>query len=424
MKRKRNVVVYGIFGLILFISLGMANNEDPDGKAGVNGSPGEQTCAKSNCHNSFTLNSGSGSVTISSTDLVNWNYTPGQTYNISVTVDQAGIDLFGFGFEALASDGSNAGTLTAGTGSHAVNATVAGNSRRTLTQTQNGGATSNSHTWNFTWHAPTTGMDVTFYAVGNAANGNGGRTGDYIYTTSQALTFATNPPDAPLISGGDTDTICQGATIDLTVANQTNVNFDWYNQDNVIVGTGNTLAVGVAGCYHVVASNAMGTANSSNEVCITVTPIDNTVSQSSDHFSANQSGAQYQWIDCLNGGAAIGGAQSQVFYPSSPGSYAVQLNYNGCSVTSNCLDYMLTNIQESLLLDQVLIFPNPSSSLVNVRSISRSKIEILNASGQKVYSSSQPEINHVVSIEDFTPGVYEVRVLSDRPAEIRRLVIR
>ncbi|MBL0316088.1 MAG: hypothetical protein IPP69_10005 [Flavobacteriales bacterium] len=59
--------------------------------------------------------------------------------------------LFGFGFEALLSSGANAGTLTAGTGSHALNATVSGNSRKTITHLEDSGLVTGTKTWSFTW---------------------------------------------------------------------------------------------------------------------------------------------------------------------------------------------------------------------------------------------------------------------------------
>lgn len=416
--------INGCMSVFVLLSLGMAYHENPDGKAGVNGSPGEQTCAKSNCHNSFSLNSGNGSVTISSNDLINWNYTPGQTYNISVTVEQPGIDLFGFGFEALASDGTNAGTLVAGTGSHALTANVGGINRITISQTENSGTTLNSHTWNFTWIAPSTEMEVTFYAVGNAANGNGGRTGDYIYSTSQVLTFTTSLPDAPTISGGDNDTICEGSVVELAVASQPGVNVDWYNQQDVLMGTGNSISIGVAGCYRALASNAAGSVNSINEVCITVISIDNSVSQSLDHLTANQSGAQYQWLDCSNGVTSIENAQGQSFHPQVSGSYAVQLDFNGCSVTSSCMEFLFTGINDFLWLDPVMIFPNPASSFVVVNSLGISHVDIFNPDGQKVFSSNQLRSSHNIPLEGLSAGVYQVRVSSAKETEIRRLVIQ
>jgi hypothetical protein len=120
--------------------------------------------------------------------MTNWEYVPGQTYQISVTVAQTGKSLFGLGFEALLSSGANAGTLTAGTGTTIKNATVAGNSRRNVVHQLNGGASSGTHTFTFNWAAPTTNVGaLTFYAAGNACNANGTDTGDYVYTASQVV---------------------------------------------------------------------------------------------------------------------------------------------------------------------------------------------------------------------------------------------
>ncbi len=178
-------------GMIAILFLGVAAaSENPGGKAGKTGSPGEGDCT--DCHSSYALNSGSGSVVISSSNLTNWEYVPGNTYSITVTVSHSGRSAFGIGFEALKSNGANAGTLTAGTGTHAASATVSGNSRTNIVQSSGGGTgTTGSHTFNFTWTAPATDVGaVTFYCVGMAANsttGNSNEASDYVYSTSQVV---------------------------------------------------------------------------------------------------------------------------------------------------------------------------------------------------------------------------------------------
>ena len=123
--------------------------------------------------------------------MVNWEYTPGQTYTINVTVSQSGISLFGFGFEALLASGANAGTLNAGTGSTIKTAMIGGNNRRNVVHQMNSGTGNGSHTWTFTWQAPATNQgDVTFYCGANAANANGSDSGDKVYTFSQLVTAA------------------------------------------------------------------------------------------------------------------------------------------------------------------------------------------------------------------------------------------
>jgi len=181
--------------LIIFsaicISMGTMLVKD-DGRAGNNGSPGENTCNTTGCHTGNPVNSTNGSVTIESPDLINWQYVPGETYTISVTVAQANRNLFGIGFEALTSTNNNAGILTPGVGTQLKNAVVQGVSRVNVVHVLNGGASPNSHTFTFNWQAPATDIgNVTFYTAGNAANNNGTASGDFIYTTNQVITPAT-----------------------------------------------------------------------------------------------------------------------------------------------------------------------------------------------------------------------------------------
>ena len=162
------------------------------GKAGKTGSPGESTCT--GCHTGSVLNDGTGLVTISSTDLINWQYTPGQTYSIDVNVSRTGNSLFGFDCECLNSNNQDAGTfIVTNSETQILNATVSNVIRKNMVHTLNGGNTANSHTFSFNWTAPSTNIgDVTFYVTGNAANGNSITSGDHIYSTSQLVIPAIN----------------------------------------------------------------------------------------------------------------------------------------------------------------------------------------------------------------------------------------
>jgi hypothetical protein len=159
-------------------------------KAGVIGfvaSPDESDCT--DCHGGIA-NSGPGSVIISSPALTDWKYIPGKTYEINVTVAQTGIKLFGFAMEALTSSGTDAGTLEVIdlNHTHIDSSNVSGSMRTGMTHSFNGGKTDDAHTFVFKWIAPAKDIGpVTFYAAGNAANGNNLKTGDAIYTKSQVL---------------------------------------------------------------------------------------------------------------------------------------------------------------------------------------------------------------------------------------------
>jgi hypothetical protein len=190
----KKLINLGLIGSLCFILLSSSYSlqDDPDGKAGASGAPGETTCNDTDCHNSFAVNSGTGSISISSPDLIDWSYVPGTTYTLSVTVEQSAINLFGLCFEALKPNGDNAGTLHAGIGTQIKNKTIGGFQRKSITHNNNTGATSNTHTFTFTWDAPTTDIgDITFYAAGLAANGDDHESDDRVYSTSQVVTASS-----------------------------------------------------------------------------------------------------------------------------------------------------------------------------------------------------------------------------------------
>jgi len=221
----KKILIWSSFAIacVFMLTSASSNYENPNGKAGVSGAPGEGTCADSGCHSSFALNSGTGSVTITSPDLTNWNYVPGNTYTISVTVAQTNIGLFGLCFEALKPSGDNAGTLVAGSGTQIKTKTVGGVVRRSITHNTNTGASSNSHTFTFTWDAPATDEGaITFYVSGMAANGNGNETGDRIYSTSQVVTSGTVGLDE-IITGNKSLAIFPNPTTEKLLCPTTNV---------------------------------------------------------------------------------------------------------------------------------------------------------------------------------------------------------
>lgn len=185
------VLVLPLAVITIFTLSSYSLQDDPNGKAGVAGGPSETTCNTTGCHNTYSLNSGTGSITISSPDLTNWAYTPGTTYTISVTVAQTGINLFGLCFEALKPNGDNAGLLHAGVGTQIKNKTIGSFQRKSITHNTNTGATSATHTFTFTWDAPAIDIGpITFYVAGLAANGDDHESNDRVYSTSQVVTSA------------------------------------------------------------------------------------------------------------------------------------------------------------------------------------------------------------------------------------------
>jgi hypothetical protein len=158
--------------------------------AGFTGAPGELRC--DDCHTSPTQSTGSITLNAPST------YTPGQTYNITVTHATTDQTKVRWGFELTALDGADqkAGTLAPlNSFTQVINNQGPFPSRQYIEQTTDGSffGQHNGASWTFRWTAPADVVGiVTFYVAGNQGNGDGNSSGDNIY-----FTFAAAQPVSP-----------------------------------------------------------------------------------------------------------------------------------------------------------------------------------------------------------------------------------
>ena len=171
----------GIFLFVLLLPLQALTNGK--GAPGSNtGARGNATCASDGCHDSADLNGGPGSITITTPDT----YTPGGTMNFTVKVEQGSQSRFGF--QATVRPVNDpfrfTGELALGNDTDFADAV-----QRYITH-DDAVSGDGSSEWTFQWTAPTDDVGpIRIYAAGVAANGNGLRTGDFVYTDS--LTIAT-----------------------------------------------------------------------------------------------------------------------------------------------------------------------------------------------------------------------------------------
>jgi len=173
----------------LFASALFANSDGAD--PGHTGAPGEQVCTA--CH-SGTANSGRGRVQITLGSGATW--TPGARVRIEVQVEDPTARRWGFQLTARSSANAQqtAGTLAASDNQTQL-VSQAGRQYVTHTATGTRNGTTGSVRFGFDWTAPAADFGpVTFYAAGNAANGNGSNSGDSIYTV--------NLQAAPASAGG------------------------------------------------------------------------------------------------------------------------------------------------------------------------------------------------------------------------------
>ena len=166
-----------------FSTSGRAYSGGPD--PGATGGFKEPTCNQSGCHNTFELNAGKGAGL---GDLLVSGfpdrYEPGKKYPVKLAISHTQ-DRHYWGFQLAArvqSTGAQAGALQPGDGGTQV---LEKNGVQYIEHTLEGIAT---NTFEFTWVAPAKGTgDVIVNAAGNAADGGGSPSDEYIYSTGLSV---------------------------------------------------------------------------------------------------------------------------------------------------------------------------------------------------------------------------------------------
>ena len=220
---KNSLPIWGVLLLLFAVSADSAfafSGGPPDG---LTGAPTEGNCTQ--CHIGKDLNAAGGSLMLT----IPGSYEPNEVYTIVVNLSRTGQSKWGFEMTALDADGARAGSFAA---DEAVNTQLSeGNSKQYIKHTFAGTATGtdDTHSWEFQWTAPDADIGpITFYAAGNAANGDFSTTGDYIYTTQSEST-----PVIPVVAGVSLEIVgeaarstmdaIEGVSYTLTVTNTGNM---------------------------------------------------------------------------------------------------------------------------------------------------------------------------------------------------------
>jgi len=89
-------------------------------------------------------------------------------------------------------------------------------------------------------------------------------------------------------------------------------------------------------------------------------PVDTTVTVDGGTLTANQSGAEYRWLDCNLLMNPIRGATGVSYSPSDTGKYAVEITMDGFVVRSGCHEIKIpTGIRDKKPENTVKVYPNP-----------------------------------------------------------------
>lgn len=182
---KKLSIIVGLIALTGLLQSGMKYHFVPP--AGDTGATGAYC---NSCHTGNSINTSGGNIVATGLPS-STGYGLGQSYPFSIVITHGATDRLRWGFSIAARNslGNAVGTFSTTNSLAAVNSNTSATDQELSHFNTVVGAASNTFTFNnLTWTAPATSDGVvTFYYVGNATNGNGSTSGDFIYSGSTVV---------------------------------------------------------------------------------------------------------------------------------------------------------------------------------------------------------------------------------------------
>ncbi len=241
----------------------------------------------------------------------------------------------------------------------------------------------------------------------------------YTWIDGTTYTSTTNTPSWTLTNAAGCDSL---VTLNLTI-NSSSFGIDvqsacdtytWID-GNTYTSSDNSAThtlINAAGCDSIVTLN------------LTINTVSASVSQDGAILSADENGASYQWLNCPEL-TPVDGATEQTYMATENGDYAVLVNNNGCSETSDCLTVTITGIIENDFGPGLLLYPNPTVGDFSIdlgEDSQFAKITITDLRGKVLMSKSYND-QSILNMElDEPAGIYLVRIESDGKKAVVRLV--
>ncbi len=155
-------------------------------------------------------------------------------------------------------------------------------------------------------------------------------------------------------------------------------------------------------------------------ILLNIATVDTSISVSADTLIANATNANYQWLQCNDTGySIIPGATSPLFVPSSPGSYAVAIEQQGCRDTSACYTVVAT-LQMATSRANLLYFLPSKKVLVIKEPNSFFNFRICDLNGKIVKQGYiSPQLS-TIDLKDLPQGVYFIHLIFSGTVSTRR----
>ncbi|MNJ83400.1 hypothetical protein D3C87_08180 [compost metagenome] len=116
--------------------------------------------------------------------------------------------------------------------------------------------------------------------------------------------------------------------------------------------------------------------------------IDAEIQQVGLNLVADLGGDGYQWVNCATGNTPIPGATNSFYEATQNGTYAVIVTIGSCSRLSNCISITTVGMEEWSQIENLSLFPNPTSGTLTIQSSGSQDLKVINLVGSVVRTIS------------------------------------
>jgi hypothetical protein len=155
---------------------------------------------------------------------------------------------------------------------------------------------------------------------------------------------------------------------------------------------------------------------------LTIPNINISVTQDGNNLIADQTGVDYQWIDCNNGNTPIVGETNQTFIATTSGNYAVELTSEYCTNTSTCINVNAISLDDTSL-SSIRVFPNPSNDFIHIETEDSGMARIYSSDSRLIGIYSLVAGINNIQISTLRKGIYAIIIEQGRSYLANKLVI-
>ena len=265
--------------------------------------------------------------------------------------------------------------------------------------------------------------------------------GTYMLTVTDTTSGCSNTASVTIIeyvakpmveAGAAEQSFCDNSTLNInaTASEGDNFTYFWCTENGSIVSGAEALNVEIdgAGLFEFIVTNTSNGCKNVDSILVTslespVIAIDTIDGEPTLNVMGVTEGYTLTWSDTI--------PLDTPFSDLAPGNYSVTVtSINGC------MDDIMFTIDESTSLEAIestienlQVFPNPTSDLVNVNltfnEVQEGRILILNKVGQQVWQQSFADktINRSININEWSAGIYYMLIQTEKGVKTEEIVV-